>query len=656
MEYGKTTARVKGDVDEGVMWWFQEIDRGIRRRKPELERWEKNEKFEDLNQWMSSKREFEYGQGDETTINKMGAWLRTRRAVLGYNNPMPVYTSRNAGVDSTIQVPLVGPDGQPKLDDAGQVIVRDIDRAKARESLARDIISQPMFGLTQTSTRLAKAGDLAYGVLKTGYRPQFETDPEPEGEQEIPLNDDGSMDLSGYERNRIDGTLVEGEGGKSLVPRTSIPTWEDWFIDWVDHKRIIVDPDTENDEFQMRWVIEEYIRPLSDVKDDPLLKNTDDLKGTMVDDFADDEYGGQWDDPFYDDPELRDRKRRVKLYEVWDLVNERLIVLADGYGKYLRDDPAPKGIVEGPYAYYRNNETLGQFYHRPLATDLVPIAQQYNQAAQQLQRAMKNSTRKGFVVSDVMDVVNFDALKSNEDMAFVKIPKNILANRSLRDVVMNWEPGPVHESVYSNMARIERDFAEVAGLSPEASGSPKSETATAVNVMESYSGSRTEVDRVCMSECWKLIFKKLDDSIDANMTVPRAVQIQGPDGMAFTGLVDSNMIAGDFDISIDVQEMGPKNTAMENAGKVQILQIAGQAPHLFTSEALVRGWLEPYGVKDQKFVDAVVEASNMQMDMLKMQLQGAPGPVPEAGAPQTEADAISQAAAGGQVPRMSQAT
>ncbi|RLA59651.1 MAG: hypothetical protein DRQ89_13760, partial [Epsilonproteobacteria bacterium] len=89
-----------------------------------------------------------------------------------------------------------------------------------------------------------------------------------------------------------------------------------------------------------------------------------------------------------------------------------------------------------------------------------------------------------------------------------------------------------------------------------------------------------------------------------------------------------------------------------NAGKTQILQIMGQAPFMFTSETLVRGWLEPFGVKDENFVQAIAEAAQMQMAMLQQQAQP-DGPVPEAGAPQNEAQAISQAGAGSQVPRMS---
>ena len=202
---------------------------------------------------------------------------------------------------------------------------------------------------------------------------------------------------------------------------------------------------------------------------------------------------------------------------------------------------------------------------------------------------------------------------------------------------------------------IAADFAEVGGQTDEARGKASADTATQVNAMEQYSGSRIGHDRKILAETWRRIFKKLNDYIDANMTKERAVMLQGTDGQTFNALVDLDMIAGDFDVDVDFQEMAENNTAMQATGRTQIAQIAGQAPHLFMSEPLVKGWLEPFGIKDQNFITALVEASQMQMQMLMQQAQP-DGPVPEAGAAGNEADAISQSGAGSQVPRQSSAT
>ena len=263
---------------------------------------------------------------------------------------------------------------------------------------------------------------------------------------------------------------------------------------------------------------------------------------------------------------------------------------------------------------------------------------------------MQNSTRKVFVRDGCISAAGMEQFTNNEDMAMISV--DIPSQRPLSDTIMPFVPPNISPAIYGNSKQIAQDFAEVGGMSDEARGASTADTATQVNVMEQYSGTRIDHDRKILAETWRRIFKKLNDSIDANMTKERAVMLQGTDGETFQALVDPDMIAGDFDVDVDFSEMAPANTAMQAAGRVQIAQIAGQAPHLFMSEPLVRGWLEPYGIKDQQFIDALVQASQMQMQMAMMTGPQAPGPVPEAGAPTNEADAISQSAAGAQVPRM----
>ena len=61
-------------------------------------------------------------------------------------------------------------------------------------------------------------------------------------------------------------------------------------------------------------------------------------------------------------------------------------MLADGYGKYLRDDPIPRGSKYGPFVMYRPNEIICEdekFFPRPPVSDLAPINDEYNKARQQ---------------------------------------------------------------------------------------------------------------------------------------------------------------------------------------------------------------------------------------------------------------------------------
>ena len=645
---GKDISSPKGDKDEAVTKLFAELERGIKRRRTEETRWEHNEKFDNMRQWGG-----ELGEGDQITVNKLGAYIRDYRARVCYNDPRVKLTPKTSDGWSPISVPIAGVGGQPELDEMGMVKTKQVIPAKAKEALVNGILSAPMQNLQQTSGLLTKAGIIGYGVLKCGFRPIFETEQEPEGEQIIPIRDN-KLDISGFKRNRFDGSIMEDDNGR-FIDRNSDPVWEDFFVRWVPYRSIIIDPDGGNYWEDHRWVAEEELRSLEEVKNDPLFKDTKELEASGMRTDGDDEMfstdtnGSDWSDS-KSDPEKSDLKM-VRLFHVYDMVNERYKVLADGYGKALRDVTwAELKISDHPYSDFRPNQIMGEFYPRPPATDLSPINEWYNIARQMEYKAMRNSVRKAFVRKGTMNAANLEQFTNDDDLAVVEL--DIPSQRPLSDAILPYTPPPVNAAIYGNSQKIAQDFDEVGGMSGESRGVASSNTATQVNYIESGSTGRIDHDRKIMAETWRRIFKKLIDYIDANMTTERAVMLQGTDGQVFQALIDPDMIAGDFDVDVDFEDMAPVNSGMQAAGRVQIAQIAGQAPHLFTSEPLVRGWLEPYGIKDQGFVDALVQASQMQMQMLMMQGQQAPGPVPEAGAPTSEADAISQSAAGQQAPRM----
>ena len=688
---GDKTTKITGKSNDDVMWWMHEIDRAIEAREPYKKRWDANEAFEDLNQWatpgtVEGEVKFVKGQGDQATVNKFASALRTRRAVLAYHNPRGKFTPKSSGGYEKIIVPMVGADGTPKKGEDGKVAVREVPRHLVAQALFNDIISQPMFGLTQTMTRLAKSGDLSYGVLKTGYMPGFETAPEKKSaRQPIPRNEDGSLDFGNFEKNKVTGLPVTKEGGGGLIPKKSIPTWESWFLDWVPAHNILTDPDCGNDEFQMRWIVEIQVRPTEDVKEDPLYKIPKDFKGTSIDTL---EAGGEvsigeknW---------IKDKRSRTRLFHVWDMINDKYIVLADGCGEKLRDIPTPDGIAESPFGCYRNNEQAGKggFLQRPLFTDLLPVAMMYNIAVQDLQRAM-DVKRKVFVTDDIFDHISEPQFKSRDDMTLIKIPKKIVADgQPLQTKIAAWSPPPIPQEIYANISRLEMDFYELLGLPPEASGAPKSKTATQVQVMAQYAGTRVETDRNLMAETMRLMFKKLWDSIQAHMTVERAIQIVGPDGEAFTALIERNMIIGDYDLGIDVEEMAPTDKTAQNAQWISAMQVLKQDYWLVAEEALARTYLARFGIKDENYIQSLVRQaqkmmgreertlaleeaqqtialSQAQMALQQMQMApqpqiggtgSAPAPSPEAPPPESEADALAQTAGGTQPVNMQAAT
>lgn len=645
---GRPVKTLSGPTDDGVKYWLHQIDRGIKLRKKEEPRWEHNESFEDLKQWGGA-----LGTDDETTINKVGAWIRSRRAALAFNDPKAKVLPKTTSGWEPIQVPLQGPDGTPMTDPmTGEVEVREIERHKVREAMLNNIISAPMFGLRYTISRLIKSGALGYGVLKVGYRPEFETkyrDEEPE--QKVKVTAEG-LDFSGYMTNPVTGAPVLDDDD-NLIDRASIPTHEDWFIDWVHYRHMIIDPDGGNDFYKHCWVAQEYVRPLEEVKADKLFKNTKDLESTGDTNDPDETKASDLVSSFNDE-DISEKSKQVRLFEIWDFKNGRLRVLADGYGKYLRDDPIPRGCKYGPFVMYRPNEIICEdekFFPRPPVSDLAPINDEYNKARQQQLRAMKKSNRKIIIKNGAFDTLNIDKLTNGRDMEIVVLNQDTMY--AIGDSIVPLSSPPVNEALYRNIDQIAQDFDEVGGMPGEDRGVATSNTATGVNRMAQGSGARLSFDRADLAAVLKEALKKLDDSIEANMTLERAIQLAGPDGQAFTAIVDADMIAGDFDVDIDIEDLMPVDSAQQAALKTQFVQILGQSPWIAAEEALALGWGKEFGIKDMNFLKALSRVAQQQM----MAMQAPPqGMVPEAGPPQNEADAVAQTAGGMQARNMQGAT
>ncbi len=653
-----------------VQHWFSLLDRGIEKRKVEERRWEINEAFEDMKQWMDKSGALYEGEGDQPTINKIGSYIRNYRAIVSYKNPGVKYTPRSASAWEMIPLPVIGEDGLPKKDpQTGERYVIQMTRAEARETLMTDIITKPNFGLRDTISRIVKGGCLGYGIGSAGYTAMFETALEKDTDDEVPVLEDGSLDFDSFITDPLTGMPMEDDNGKP-IKKNRIPVWEEWFIDWVHYRHIIIDPDGSNDFMKHRWVAMEQIRTLEEVKKDPLFKNTKDLQesGTLYDDESRDVHA-RWAGDRRDDD--RNQMKLVRLFHIYDFVKDRYVVLADGHGEALRDEIMPMGITHSPFAFFRPNERVDEFYPRPLVTDLVPLASENNEARRHLNVARKRGVRKVLAEKGVIDEGNMDALQNSEDMAVVAIDK--VSMNGLDKTLHMLNPPPIGGDLYNNLNIISQDFDEVGGMSQAARGKASSGTATEANKMSQYEGTRYDFDREQLADCLQSLFEKLDDSIDANMTVPRAINISGTAGQLHQVLLDRDMIACDCDISVDITEMTPTDDEASAARMVQFGQMMGQNKWMARNEAVVRTMADRLNIKDENFIKGLVDAAEQEyqneQQMMQMQSQMAQqsekakmahevnlaqiqqGKQPNAKPPSNSGEAAMQSGAGTQTPR-----
>jgi len=644
------TGRVKkitNGSDEVAIKWLYRIDRGLAKREAVAEdRWTANEHFEDLKQWNGTDetKELVAGSGDQVTINKLSANIRTKRAAICAKNPKAKFSPKTVTGWKPIQVPIMGEDGTPQLDEMGQVVVREIQPHKVFESLFNGIITKAEFGLDQTITRLNKAGELAYGALFTGYRATYAKPKNPENkDMKIKIDRENGVitGLDQFARNPVDGTIVMDDDGNP-IRKDFIPIGGEYFIDWQHYRNIIIDPDGGNDFMKHSWVaIEEWV-PLQDMKDDKLLSNTDDLVST----------GSRMDEEFKTTADLNDwaqnsiaieEDKMVRKFTIFDFKNDRMIVLADGHGEILRDNPTPKGIVHGPLSFYRLNEIIGQheeFYPRPPASDALPLISEYNQARTYLRAAQRHSVRKALTETGALSDDQIAVLQNDVDMAIVTTNK--ASQYGLDKTIHMISPPPVNPELYNLISTIRLDLDEIFGSSGESKGQSASRTATAIQEIEKYSGSRLDFDRNIQAACIEDAFNKLAHCIKANMTDATAVEIVGEDGKSWTAIIDQEMIDIDFDLEINLEDMVPVNEAMQSARMMEMTLAAGQNPWLFADEETARELFHGAGITNERFIQAVVRLAKAQVEALNN-----PQPkVPNASPAKNTGEAIAQTGAG----------
>ena len=634
-------------ADKRVRDYFSEIGRGIENRESLMEEWKENERA------AYSEQSPEYST-DEPKVNKLASFMESRIAAIAYRNPRVRLMPRNAHGWEPVDVPVIDPNTGPVMEQqmdpmTGMVRevpkMRRIPRCKVAENLVNYMLDQHDFRAAASGRLVVHQGILA-GIsgMKVGYVPQY--DPPEELAEPIAAEDAVFMDPADlrelYEMGPQGQPMIDQDG--MLVPKGSLPIGDQWFIDWVDVKRVIFDPDGENNFADHSWVAYEHIAPLEDVKANPLYKNTKNLGPTGTQKaYLHDSAGtvsGYYGASKYASFEGSGDKKLVRLFEVWDFRRGRLVVIADGHDKLLRDDEIPDGVSAktGPFAWYRPFEKAGAWYGHCPATDLRKLNKFYDEANRQAMEEMRKSTAKVVLDGSFFDANDVGRMRSPE-REVILIPEDKVGNKNIKDAVHSVTYPTVAPQMFEYAKFIAMNFDEEAGQPGESRGVASADTATQVQALTNREDLRENYQRGIYAEMWREALKKLLDSIQANMTTEQAMTVVGGDGTAYMTMVDPEMIQGDFDVKVEVTDLEPMSRAQDRANFVQAMTVIAQALPLVADEQAAQGIFELFGVTDQRIASGISKMAQMQMQMAMMPRQPA---TPSTGPAQSDSQAISQ--------------
>lgn len=610
------------------------IVRGVTKRDLQSPKWKQNlqyflgDQFENIS----------LGEHDnELVINKVFPMVRSQAPALFFQSPhFRVYETRS-GLDHT-EV------------DAKEHLLNSVYQAANGYFAGRMSVLATFF---------------AFGAIKAGYTPEFHTNSkagkfatDPTTGQLIIDSTDAlgrvipQLESGDYMRGPS-GEILFGSDGMPILEPPDVLVKEDFFVRWVPWWRMVFDPEGSNDFRTHRWVAEEWIRPLKDIKDDPLLKNTSSLEPSEF--VCDSEEEIKRARPLGVDQEasgqmqsesVTEDEGRVRGWTVYDFVDRRVRILSDsGQSQqkidfFLRDDPMPMEMLYqgpkcgGPYSFLMFNEVPGSWYPLPDIEPLKPLQDEMNIQRSKISTHMKRADRKYIHVSDfISDQEEWDKLTGGGDMAFAEVG-DLAGVRAL-------EMAPMDPAIMSALPNTNIDFDEIAGAA-EMRGVARAETATQGAILENRQqireSDRQHIIRLHLVDVGSILLR----SCQANMTFPMYAKVaDSRRGHAFkyVGEVLPAEIQGDFDINIDVGTMMPKNDAIYRQQALSFMQQilvplmsnpVGMA--FLSSKAFLEELFEVYEIANTEIADEIskiaatmVQAQQQQQQAEAAGMTGLPG-------------------------------
>ncbi|MBK6900131.1 MAG: hypothetical protein IPH09_13015 [bacterium] len=595
---------ITGNVDDRVAKWRRKIDRAIAKRKPHAEMWKKTEEYISLQRVANHNPATD---GDLCAVNKTRAFINNRVASFVYKNPRFI-------------VRPVNQNGMEPLDVNGKTVPRH----QVAEHILNFIVQQPSFGADRASRRMAKAGLTSIGVVKVGYKPDYGKGTHTK--ESYIYDEQGrtwlrdpmlpqDVDSRGVPQNLI--PAPDGAG----KPYPIRPTSEKWFTDWVPPERMLYDPDGENEFFDHEWVACEYYWPISDIKANKRFNKTvrEQVKGTAKAQLIDEGKIVAAARGVGQDAVIEEDEEYGRVFEIYDIRDKEVLWYADGCSDFLAIEEYPLGVAHSPYVHFIPDEGHADWYPHPVVTDLIPINQEIDKLRLlDLHGAYGNTPKWGFLRGDIEDE-QLEALMSpipNEAVRFEKF-SHADPKKSLFAIDRQYTP----PDFYARMQQLERDFDEVAGQSSEARGRASSQLATGINAIQQSNALREDDYRAQFSAAWREVGKKLLDSVQANMDIPTAVAIDGPDGEMFIGTITPDMIEGDYDVSVDVEDLMPRSTDLEMSNLIQMANLFGQYPLMGSDERISGPLLDKAKINSASLREGLVA-----MAQIYRQLQMGPPP------------------------------
>ena len=480
------------------------------------------------------------------------------------------------------------------------------------------------------------------GCAKAGYRCAFQDDEtrgvfarDEFGNYILDENGDPTLERGEYAYDE-DGEIERDEDGFPQLNPGAVQK-EKWFVEVADCRMMLFDVDSGPDFFQHRFLIEEWVRPLSEVQDDPRfprsrrkrLKATETRNGIVSH-----RKGAQSSSaaPTSSERAVEEDEAMIRGYDIYDFQNNEYLVLPEcgleGQNEeFLLDGEMPPGMEHGPFRFLKFTEDIGtEWYPVPDATDMAIVNQEYNLTRSQM-FIHRDHTKSRYQVKE--GTFSGEGVDAEEEMAkLAHGPDGTFVRVTDLNGIQPIQKASLDNSFMMAVPNIAQDFNEVGGMPGESRGVADADTATQASILATGAELRNNDRRDNQVQTWLTeIGRVLLMSGQANaeldtLVIEKVVEATGVAPFKARRLTRDELI-GEFEVAVEVGSQRAKNDPRVLQQIATFMGNMGQSPLLGLMKGLNRRILDGMGL-DPVLADEIYEASQAFLQSQQKPEQGSP--------------------------------
>jgi hypothetical protein len=483
-------------------------------------------------------------------------------------------------------------------------------RGKARASMLNYLKEE--LALKEKVRLAIQDAMFAYGVVKVRYCADEEANPDA-GQ---PMQNDAGK------------ALLDDKGNPLLEPDV-IPINERYVVTRIHPDDFLFDEDASTLEDSWKWVAQCVRMTKDKALADPRYKSSVIKRMGKNEDLSNDEYRARQErkkgneagiDPVTGRPENKDNDL-ITLWEIYNLERDTWLVMAEGADELVMEEKGlPPGVEDHCFALLRFTLRDDSPYPIPPVSQGLDAQKELNLNRSRLLTHRKRFNRKYEVNVNALEDpdTELSKLESGDDGTIIRVIST--------GAVTAIQDAPLDQQGLIELGYLEKDIIELMGGSTaESKGVAGADSATQAAILDKRMEIREGSSMSQVIDFVKTVARKLDQLVQEHIDKETAVKVTGPGGEVTWELIrarDYDEIEGEYTYEVNVGSTIPRLPHTERASFMAVLQIFANAPHLMTSQRLVRQILEMHHIENDALTEELVQ---LAQQMVQQMAQGGGG-------------------------------